>query len=582
MVTAEAEVVASGNTREDPPDLTGQIERTRSHPVACGGFGDVWRCIWRRDIEKVDVAVKVIRAPYSTEEDQKKKGKRLRRELKIWMMLDRHENVLPLYGVTSEFGPLLSMVCPWKDNGTLNTYLAARHAQMTIEDQFDLLRDIVSGLRYLHSRSIVHGDLSGSNILIDAQGKACLADFGLSTLIIEFQGTSYFTSSLQGAVRWTAPELYEVHEDNDSPLNLPTKASDIYSFGCVAFQVLTGEVPYRYLKNDAQVILSISKGIRPKCPTNCSIAAGHWHFLDQCWSHHMLDRPTMDAVVVFVGLEALSRVSVQSDGQTSLDMAPVAYTPGVQQTPVSPRKRDEMEDKWRPETKADGATEIVPPNYLHLDPETNMAPEAYLHEAMAIYAYTASPDDPNEISFTKGEILHIADMEGKWWRARKADGTTGVAPSDHLRIDAPGATSAPDTHLLKAVALYAYTASPDDPNDISFDKGEILHVTDVENDWWWARKADGTTGFAPSNFLRIDAPGATTAPTHLRKAVTLYAYTASPNDPNEISFDKGEILHVADVGRDWWWARKSDGTTGIVLFNCLRMGAIDVSPMTPD
>lgn len=54
-------------------------------------------------------------------------------------------------------------------------------------------------------------------------------------------------------------------------------------------------------------------------------------------------------------------------------------------------------------------------------------PEAggYAYKAKALYAYTASPDDPAEISFAKGEILDIVDNNGKWWQARKEDGATG-------------------------------------------------------------------------------------------------------------------------------------------------------------
>ncbi|KAJ7688881.1 hypothetical protein B0H17DRAFT_1202743 [Mycena rosella] len=54
--------------------------------------------------------------------------------------------------------------------------------------------------------------------------------------------------------------------------------------------------------------------------------------------------------------------------------------------------------------------------------------------AKALHAYHGSPEDPNELSFAKGEILEIDDQEGKWWQAKKADGTLGIVPSNYLVV----------------------------------------------------------------------------------------------------------------------------------------------------
>jgi serine/threonine protein kinase len=98
---------------------------------------------------------------------------------------------------------------------------------------------------------IVHVPIPQSNVLVYSDGRACLADFGLSAIPLEFQGSSYLPSSFCGNVRWAAAELFERPEDSEdiedsedgedseeskAVVSLSTEC-DIYSFGSITLQV---------------------------------------------------------------------------------------------------------------------------------------------------------------------------------------------------------------------------------------------------------------------------------------------------------------------------------------------------------
>lgn len=289
----------SPNTQPGSPttlvDLTGWITRSYGlDPVAGGASGNVWKCTYDDGDRCMPVAVKGFRFQVN-----KKTMKRLRREMGIWRRLN-HPNVMEFMGYAFGFGISMALVAPWAVNGTLTDYLEKSWSIITVADQLSLLDHIVSGLTYLHSypnNPVTHGDLTGSNVLILEDMTACIADFGLSSMLGELQtGSTYLaaTAMYPGAVRWTAPELL-LSDDVQ-----PTTLSDIYSLGSIMHQVLSGRVPWHEIKREVIIIREIQQGNTPGYPSHSLLVSELWPFIRECWSSLPASRPTAGTALEFI------------------------------------------------------------------------------------------------------------------------------------------------------------------------------------------------------------------------------------------------------------------------------------------
>ncbi|THH32021.1 hypothetical protein EUX98_g2142 [Antrodiella citrinella] len=276
--------------------------------------------------------------------------------------------------------------------GSLRSYRAMLQKRGKLEgDQFEehmnrWLHEVAQGLAYLQTQGIILGDLHGGNILVDSDGSTKVTDFGMA--LVADAAYNYGSIHGGGAIPWKAPELM-YPEGFGLTSSRATYACDVYSFACVC----------------------IEENLRPSALKS-------------------------------------------------------TYALGL--PPTSP-----------PTASAD-----LP------------------YRVKALYTYNASSDDPNEVSFAKDEILDVLDKEGKWWQVQKSDGTIGIAPSKFLKpLNFKFLRF--QVSILRAKALYSYRASPDDPNEISFVKDQILDVLDSEGKWWKVRMADGTFGIASSNYLQL-------------------------------------------------------------------------------
>jgi len=235
--------------------------------LGSGSFADVHEGVWdvRCAVKRLKDAVKSN--PYEVQ--------KFHREAQMLRSL-RHPGILRLMGFSQTDFLLVMEIMT---GGTLHD-LVHNNARLEYPRVLGIGAEIADVLRYLHYCNIVHRDLKPENLMIDANGRLRLCDFGLAA---EKRGKYVSTrSNLAGTPRYMAPESYR-----DEPC---TEKIDIYSFGMIMWEIFTRSLPWAG-RNFSEVRAVVSAGTeRPPMPRDAP--PDFARLIEDCWAHEPDNRPS--------------------------------------------------------------------------------------------------------------------------------------------------------------------------------------------------------------------------------------------------------------------------------------------------
>ncbi len=243
-----------------------------------GGFGIVYKakdCVLDRY-----VALKVLHSQLSVNPEF---ITRFAREAKLAARLD-HPNIVPVHDFDQREGYTF-IAMGYMAGGSLKDYLT-KHGAFNPSRAKTMVEQIASGLAYAHEQNIIHRDLKPGNILIDANGMARISDFGFAKALHADSLSMSIGGGMLGTPAYMAPEVWGGET--------VTPASDIYSLGCIAHEMLTGE---QLFKGETPIQVMHAHFVKGPVPIE-GIAPAWQNFLDRCLMREAKDRyPTASAVL---------------------------------------------------------------------------------------------------------------------------------------------------------------------------------------------------------------------------------------------------------------------------------------------
>ena len=221
-----------GHRLLSPPTRPGLLASlARFEVVRVLGGGGMGVVVLARDSEKgTDVAIKLIKPELVSEQ---RMVHRFVKEAGHLQKL-KHPNVVPVLEVSDRpEGPYFVM--PYFERGSL-AHRIRPGQPMEPDAILDIVRQVAEGLAFAHRHGIIHRDLKPANILLGADGRTCLADFGLARTMFNDTIVDVEGGQLEGTAPYMSPGV--------AAGNAEDTRCDIYAFGALLYEMLTGEPPY--------------------------------------------------------------------------------------------------------------------------------------------------------------------------------------------------------------------------------------------------------------------------------------------------------------------------------------------------
>ncbi|KAM0000384.1 putative protein kinase TKL-Pl-6 family [Helianthus debilis subsp. tardiflorus] len=254
--------------------------------LGSGTFGTVYHGKWRG----TDVAIKRIKKSCfaGRSSEQERLTNEFWREADILSKL-HHPNVVAFYGVVRDGpGGTLATVTEFMVDGSLRRVLLRKDRHLDHRKKLIIAMDAAFGMEYLHSKNIVHFDIKCDNLLVnmkDPSRPICkVGDFGLSKI----KRNTLVSGGVRGTLPWMAPELL------NGSSNKVSEKVDVFSFGIVLWEILTGEEPYANMHYGAIIGGIVNNTLRPPIPKDCD---GEWRrLMEQCWAPNPMLRPSFTEI----------------------------------------------------------------------------------------------------------------------------------------------------------------------------------------------------------------------------------------------------------------------------------------------